>query len=64
MFGFLALFIVLGLVAFAFIGLAKFVYHIVAALMKVVTPLVVAGGFVWLAFAILRFLAQNPQYIG
>lgn len=64
MFEFLAQLIVLGLVAFAFIGLAKLVYHIVVAIVKVVISLVVAGGLVWIAIAILRFFAENPQYFG
>jgi hypothetical protein len=64
MLGFLAQLIVLGIVAFAVIGLTKLVYHIVAAMMKVVTALVLAGGVVWIAIAIVRYLAQNPQYLG
>lgn len=59
---FIALLFGLGLAAYAVIGLAMIVYRIVVVIVTAVTGLLVAGGVVWLAFQILSFFAQNPQY--
>lgn len=59
---FVALLIVLGLAAYAVIGLAIIVFRIVVVIVTAVTGVLVAGGAVWIAFRILWFFAQNPQY--
>ncbi len=59
---FVALLIVLGLAAYAVIGLAIVVYRVVVVIVTAVTGLFVAGGAVWIVFQILWFFAQNPQY--
>ena len=64
MFEFLATLIVLGCIVYAVVAITVFVIRIVAVIMAGVAALAVAGSVVWVAFHILRILAENPQYVG